>query len=87
MAGIRTSVHTKLLFAFLFIALLIIAVAATSLQILAAMGRHSRSLDEAHGRVHWSQQIEHALALQMHFTAMALVLKDETAVADRKSVV
>jgi signal transduction histidine kinase len=80
-ARIRASVHTKLLSAFLLSALLIIAVGATSLQILAAMGRHSRSLDEAHERVHWSQQIEHALALQMHFTAMALVLKDETAVA------
>jgi signal transduction histidine kinase len=80
-AGIRASVHAKLLFAFLFIALLIIAIGATSLQMLAAMGRHSRSLDEAHERVHWSQQIEHALALQMHFTAMALVVKDEAAIA------
>jgi signal transduction histidine kinase len=80
-AGIRTSVHTKLLCAFLLIALLIIAVGAISLQILAAMGHHSRSLDEAHERVHWSQQAEHALALQMHYTAMALVRKDEAAVA------
>src|SRR5262245_42702686 len=80
-AGIRAPVHAKLLFAFLFIALLIIAVGVISLQMLAAMGRHSRSLDEAHERVHWSQQIEHALALQMHFTAMALVVRDETAIA------
>jgi signal transduction histidine kinase len=80
-AGIRAPVHAKLLFAFLFIALLIIAIGATSLQMLAAMGRHSRSLDEAHERVHWSQQIEHALALQMHFTTMALVVKDEAAIA------
>ena len=80
-ARIRTSVHTKLLCGFLLIALLIIAVSAISLQIMATMGRHSRSLDEAHERVHWSQQIEHALALQMHFTAMALVRQDEAAVA------
>jgi hypothetical protein len=80
-ARIRTSVHTKLLGAFLLIALLIIAVGATSLEILAVMGHHSRSLDEAHERVHWSQQAEHALALQMHYTAMALVRKDEAAVA------
>ena len=80
-AGIRTSVRTKLLCAFLLIAFLIIAVSATSLEILAAMGRHSRSLDEAHERVHASQQIEHALALQMHYTAMALVRQDEAAVA------
>jgi signal transduction histidine kinase len=80
-AGIRAPVRAKLLCAFLLIAVLIIAVAGISLEILAVMGRHSRSLDEAHERVHWSQQIEHALALQMHFTAMALVLKDEAAVA------
>ena len=80
-AGIRAPVHAKLLFAFLLIALLIIAVGVTSVQMLAAMGRHSRSLDEAHERVHWSQQIEHALALQMHFTTMALVVKDEAAIA------
>jgi len=80
-ARIRTSVHTKLLCGFLLIALLIVAVSAISLQIMAAMGRHSRSLDEAHERVHWSQQIQHALALQMHYTAMALVRQDEAAVA------
>ena len=74
-ARIRTSVHTKLLCGFLLIALLIVAVSAISLQIMAAIGRHSRSLDEAHERVHWSQQIEHALALQMHYTAMALGAK------------
>ncbi len=80
-AGIRAPVRAKLLFAFLLIALLIIAVGATSVQMLAAMGRQSRSLDEAHERVQWSQQIEHALALQMHFTTMALVIKDEAAIA------
>jgi len=80
-ARIQTSVHTKLLCGFLLIALLIVAVSAISLQIMAAMGRHSRSLDEAHERVHWSQEIEHALALQMHYTAMALVRQDEAAVS------
>jgi signal transduction histidine kinase len=80
-ARIRASVRVKLLVAFLLIAGLIIAVGVTSVEILASMDRHSRSLDEAHERVHWSQQMEHALALQMHYTAMALVLKDETAIA------
>jgi signal transduction histidine kinase len=80
-ARIRASVRVKLLVAFLLIAGLIIAVGETSVEILASMDRHSRSLDEAHERVHWSQQMEHALALQMHYTAMALVLKDETAIA------
>ena len=79
-AGIRAPVRAKLLCAFLLIAGLLIAVGIVSLQTLAAMGRHTRALDEAHERVHWSQQMEHALALQMHFTAMALVLKDEAAI-------
>jgi signal transduction histidine kinase len=30
--------------------------------------------------VHWSQEIQHALAMQMNFTAMALLLKSETTV-------
>ena len=80
-AGIRASVHAKLLAAFLLVAVLVIAIGAVSLEIIASMGRHSRSLDEAHERVHWSQQIEHALALQMHYTAMALLTKDEPSVA------
>ena len=80
-AGIRASVRVKLLSAFLLIAGLIIGVSVTSVQLLASMDRHSRSLDEAHERVHWSQQMEHALALQMHYTAMALVLKDEGAIS------
>ena len=38
-------------------------------------------LDEAHKSVEWSRQIQHELALQMNFTAMALLLKDEATVA------
>ncbi len=79
-ARVRASVHAKLLCAFLLVALLFIAIAGVSLQIMARMWRQSQSLDQAHERVRWSQQIDHALALQMHFTAMALLLNDETAV-------
>ena len=38
-------------------------------------------MDEAHKSVEWSGQIQHELALQMNFTAMALLLKDEATVA------
>src|SRR5256884_3254313 len=38
-------------------------------------------LDQAHERVGWSRQIEHALAMQMHFTAMALLSQDEHTVS------
>jgi signal transduction histidine kinase len=77
----RRSVHTKLVVAFLLTALLIIALAAISLQTITRMTEQSRLLDEAHQRVHWAQDIEHALARQMHFTALSLLLRDEGTVA------
>src|SRR5207244_5591638 len=43
--------------------------------------RQTNLLGEAHERVGWSRQIEHALAMQMHFTAMALLSKDDDIVA------
>jgi signal transduction histidine kinase len=80
-AGVRASVHTKLLLGFLLVTALFIAMAAVSLQTLGSTTRQGRMLDEAHGRVAWSHQIEHALARQMHFTAQALLLRDEASVA------
>ena len=80
-AGIRASVHTKLLGGFLVVTLLFITMAVVSLQALVSTTRQSRLLDQAHERVGWSQQIQHALARQMHFTALALLSKDEVAIA------
>ena len=45
------------------------------------MSRQTRLLDEAHTRVDASRRIEHALAMQMNFTAMALLLRDEATIA------
>jgi signal transduction histidine kinase len=75
-------VHAKLLGAFLLVAGLFIAMGGVSLQIIASLGRKSHALDEAHARVHASEQIEHALALQMHFTGMALLLRGDASIAD-----
>ena len=80
-ARIRASVHTKLLAAFLVITLLFILTALVSLQTLVKATYDSRMLDEAHVRVDWSRQIEHALARQMHFTDLALLAQDEVAIA------
>ncbi len=80
-AGIRASIHTKLLGAFLVVTLLFIMMAVVSLQTLVSTTRQSQLLDQAHERVSWSQQIEHALARQMHFTGLALVSQDEAAIA------
>jgi signal transduction histidine kinase len=80
-AGIQTSVHAKLLGAFLLVILLFIAMGALSLQTIAKMSRQNQLLHEAHARVDSSRQIEHALAMQMNFIAMALLLKDEDTIA------
>jgi signal transduction histidine kinase len=80
-ARVPASVHTKLLAAFLVITALFIAMAAVSLDTIARTAQQSRKMHEAHERVEWSQQIDHALARQMHFTALALLLRDEASVA------
>src|SRR5919109_829150 len=81
-AGIRASVHAKLLGAFLVVVLLFIAMGALSLQTIARVSRQSQLLHQAHGLVDSSRQIEHALAMQMNFIAMALLLKDEATIAN-----
>ena len=78
--GIRASVHTKLLVAFLVVTLLFIAMAVVSLVMLVNTTRQSQLLDQAHERVSWSEQIQHAVARQMHFTALALLSQDEVAI-------
>jgi signal transduction histidine kinase len=79
-ARLKASVHTKLLAGFFIVTLLFIGMGVLSLQTIAKMASQGQLLDEAHERVHWSQQIQHALALQMNFTAMALLLRDEATV-------
>jgi len=72
-ARIRASVHVKLLAGFLLITGLFIAMTAVGLQMVRETARQTDLLDQAHERVSWSRQIEHALAMQMHFTSMALL--------------
>jgi signal transduction histidine kinase len=74
-AKIRASVHVKLLAAFLLITLLFIAMTAVSIRTVTEAARENSLLDQAHERVGWSRQIEHALAMQMHFTSMTLLSK------------
>jgi signal transduction histidine kinase len=64
------------------VVLLFIAMGALSLQTIARMSRQSQLLHQAHERVDSSRQIEHALAMQMNFIAMALLLKDENTIAN-----
>jgi len=79
-AGIRASVHAKLLGAFLLIALLLIAMGAMSLRAITSVSRNSQLLEQAHERVEASRQIEHTVAVQMNFIRNALLLRDEATI-------
>ena len=79
-ARVRASVHSKLLGAFLLIALLLIALGVTSLESIAGVARQSRLLDQARERVDSMRQIEHALGLQMNFMRNALALRDDASI-------
>jgi signal transduction histidine kinase len=79
-AGIKSSVHVKLVTGFFIVILLFVAMGALSLQATNTVSQQSTLLEQAHKRVEWSRQIQHALALQMNFTAMALLLRDEVTV-------
>ena len=80
-AGIRASVHTKLLAGFLIVTALFIVMAAVNVQTLVSATRQAQLLDEAHEQVSWAQQSEQALARQMHYTDLALFSQDEAAIA------
>ena len=80
-AGIKASVHAKLITGFFIVTVLVVAMGGLSLQAIDQTARQSLLLDKAHARVEWSRQIQNELALQMNFTAMALLLKDEATVA------
>ena len=79
-ARIRASVHSKLLGAFLLIALLLIAMGAMSLQATGSVVRQTRLLEQARERVEAARQIEHALGLQMNFTKNALLVRDDATI-------
>jgi len=81
-ARLRTSVQRKLLAAFLLVTLLFLIMGVFSVQTLRRMSQHTDWLDEAHRRVDLSQQLQHSLAMQMHLTGMALIVRDETALAN-----
>ncbi|HEY7453765.1 MAG TPA: HAMP domain-containing sensor histidine kinase [Thermoleophilaceae bacterium] len=81
-ARLETSVQHKLLAAFLLVTLLFLLVGGFSVQTVRRMSQHTDWLDEAHQRVDWSHQLQHSLAMQMHLTGMALLVREEQAVAN-----
>ena len=79
-ARLRTSVHFKLLAGFLLVALLVAVMGAVSLEIISRMSTQSEAMHHAHARVTSARQAQHALAMQMSYTAMALILRDEATI-------
>jgi len=80
-AGIRASLHTKLMAAFGVVTVLFVAMAAFGVHTVLKTTQQAKLLDEAHERVGWSQEVEQALARQMQFSVLALLSKDEAAIA------
>ena len=80
-AGIRASVHTKLLAASVLVMLLFVSMAVVSLLTIVNTAKQSQLLDEAHELVSLAQQSEQALARQMHYTDLALLSQDEVAIS------
>ena len=80
MARMRSSVHFKLLAAFLLVALVVALVGAIGLEIMSRMSAQSEAMHHAHQRVTTAQEAQHALAMQMNYTAMALILRDEATI-------
>ena len=81
-ARIRASVQHKLLVAFFLVTVLFIAMGAFTLQLIHRMSQNTDRLDEAHRRVELSHQLHYSLAMQMHLTGMAFLVRDETALAN-----
>jgi signal transduction histidine kinase len=81
-ARLRASVQHKLLAAFLLVTLLFLLMGAFSVHTVQRMSQHTDWLDEAHQRVDWAHQLQHSLATQMHLTSMALLVREEAAVAN-----
>jgi signal transduction histidine kinase len=79
-ARLRASVHFKLLAAFLLVTLLVAVMGLMSLEIISRVATQSEAMHHAHDRVTWARQAQHALAMQMSYTAMALILRDEATI-------
>ena len=67
--------------AFGIVTVLFVAMAGFGVYTVLKTTQQAKLLDEAHQRVGWSQEVEQALARQMQFSVLALLSKDEAAIA------
>lgn len=77
-AGIKASVHTKLLAGFLTGALLLLGMGVLSLIVIERMGQRVSELNRLENKVDLARQMEYEVTAQSHYRAMALLTKDTT---------
>ncbi len=77
-AGIKASVHTKLLAGFLTGALLLLGMGVLSLVVIERMSQRVSELNRLETKVDLARQMEYDVTGQSHYRAMALLTKDST---------
>jgi class 3 adenylate cyclase/CHASE3 domain sensor protein len=77
-AGIKASVHTKLLAGFLTGALLLLGMGVLSLVVIERMSQRVSELNRLETKVDLARQMEYEVTGQSHYRAMALLTKDST---------
>ena len=74
-ARINLSVHRKLLFGFLIIAMLLVGTAIMSLVVISRMSGRVAELDRLQARASQAQQMLYLITAQSHYLAMALLTR------------
>lgn len=77
-AGIKASVHSKLLAGFLTGALLLLGMGVLSLVVIERMSQRVSELNRLETKVDLARQMEYEVTGQSHYRAMALLTKDST---------
>jgi class 3 adenylate cyclase len=75
-AGVRASVHVKLLAGFLLIALLLLAMSVVSIVVLNRVDRQVDTLSALNDQTNRARQMIYAVTAQSHYRAMALLTDD-----------
>lgn len=77
-AGIRASIHAKLLLGFLVGAALLVGMGVLSLMVIDRMNQKVAEIALLEDKVDWSRRMEYQVTAQSHFRAMALLTKDDS---------
>ncbi len=75
-AGVRATVHTKLLAGFLLIALLLLSMGVLSVAVLARINGQVETLTQLNEQTNRARQMIYEVTAQSHFRAMALLTSD-----------